>query len=83
VKGRIWNLGMVGHLEDIAVLKGYQGKGLGKRLVQALNAVAENVGCCKVILNCSEDKLPFYQKSGFVQDGFQMSLRFGEGRSDE
>jgi glucosamine-phosphate N-acetyltransferase len=41
-------LGLVGHIEDIAVAKDQQGKKLGLRLIQALDYVAERVGCYKV-----------------------------------
>lgn len=44
----IHNLGLVGHIEDIAVAKDQQGKKLGLRIIQALDYVAENVGCYKV-----------------------------------
>lgn len=44
----IHTLGMVGHIEDIAVEKGQQGKKLGLRIIQALDYVAEKVGCYKV-----------------------------------
>ncbi len=36
------------HVEDIAVAKDQQGKKLGLRIIQALDAVAEKVGCYKV-----------------------------------
>lgn len=45
----IHSLGLVGHIEDIAVEKGQQGKKLGLRIIQALDFVASNVGCYKVI----------------------------------
>jgi glucosamine-phosphate N-acetyltransferase len=48
----IHSLGMVGHIEDIAVEKGQQGKKLGLRIIQALDYVAEKVGCYKVCLSC-------------------------------
>lgn len=44
----IHSLGMVGHIEDIAVEKGQQGKKLGLRIIQALDYVAAQVGCYKV-----------------------------------
>lgn len=44
----IHSLGLVGHIEDIAVEKGQQGKKLGLRIIQALDYVAANVGCYKV-----------------------------------
>lgn len=43
----IHNLGMVGHIEDIAVAKDQQGKKLGLRIIQALDHVARKVGCYK------------------------------------
>ena len=44
----IHNLGLVGHIEDIAVTKDQQGKKLGLRIIQALDHVAKEVGCYKV-----------------------------------
>jgi glucosamine-phosphate N-acetyltransferase len=44
----IHNLGKVGHVEDIAVAKDQQGKGLGIKIIKALVGVAEKVGCYKV-----------------------------------
>lgn len=44
----IHELGLVGHIEDIAVAKDQQGKKLGLRMIQALDFVAEKVGCYKV-----------------------------------
>ena len=44
----IHNLGLVGHIEDIAVAKNQQGKKLGLKIIQALDFVAMKVGCYKV-----------------------------------
>lgn len=44
----IHNLGLVGHIEDIAVARDQQGKKLGLRIIQALDHVAKEVGCYKV-----------------------------------
>jgi GNAT superfamily N-acetyltransferase len=56
----IHQLGLVGHIEDIAVAKDQQGKKLGLRIIQALDFVAEKVGCYKVCssrsCNCKGDK---------------------------
>ena len=44
----IHNLGLVGHIEDIVVNKDQQGKKLGLRIIEALDYIAEKVGCYKV-----------------------------------
>jgi glucosamine-phosphate N-acetyltransferase len=67
---------MVGHLEEICVRKEYQGKGLGKALVEALNGVAQTIGCLKTILNCSPEKSGFYEKCGYSKGGLDMSRKF-------
>jgi glucosamine-phosphate N-acetyltransferase len=41
-------LGLVGHIEDIAVAQDQQGKKLGLRIIQTLDYVAEKVWCYKV-----------------------------------
>ena len=44
----IHNLGLVGHIEDIVVNKDQQGKKLGLRIIEALDYIADKVGCYKV-----------------------------------
>jgi glucosamine-phosphate N-acetyltransferase len=51
------NLGVVGHIEDIAVEKKVQGAKLGLRIIQALTAISESRGAYKTILNCSTDNI--------------------------
>ena len=67
------NLGLCGHIEDIAVDKTYRGKNLGRRLILLLKAVAEANNCYKVILDCSDHNVAFYQKCGFAVKGAQMA----------
>ncbi|KAI5860976.1 acetyltransferase [Durotheca rogersii] len=69
----IHSLGLVGHIEDIAVAKDQQGKKLGLRLIQALDYIAEKVGCYKTILDCSEANEGFYVKCGFRRAGLEMA----------
>ncbi|KAI0487810.1 glucosamine 6-phosphate N-acetyltransferase [Xylaria cf. heliscus] len=69
----IHSLGLVGHIEDIAVAKDQQGKKLGLRLIQALDFIAEKVGCYKTILDCSEANEGFYIKCGFRRAGLEMA----------
>ncbi|KAJ5980501.1 Acyl-CoA N-acyltransferase [Penicillium waksmanii] len=69
----IHSLGLVGHIEDIAVEQGQQGKKLGLRIIQALDYVAAQVGCYKSILDCSEVNEGFYIKCGFKRAGLEMA----------
>lgn len=77
----IHNLGMVGHIEDIAVAKNQQGKKLGLRIIQALDYVAEKVGCYKSILDCSEANEGFYVKCGFKRAGLEMAHYYEQSSS--
>lgn len=76
----IHHLGLVGHIEDIAVAKDQQGKKLGLRIIQALDFVAEKVGCYKTILDCSEANEGFYVKCGFKRAGLEMA-HYYDGRA--
>ncbi|KAL1993792.1 hypothetical protein VTN49DRAFT_2461 [Thermomyces lanuginosus] len=69
----IHTLGLVGHIEDIAVARDQQGKKLGLRIIQTLDAVAAKVGCYKSILDCSEANEGFYLKCGFKRAGLEMA----------
>ncbi|GJN72284.1 acetyltransferase [Purpureocillium lilacinum] len=77
----IHNLGAVGHIEDIAVSKSQQGKKLGLRLIQALDFVAERIGCYKSILDCSDANEGFYIKCGFRRAGLQMAHYYEGSKS--
>jgi len=77
----IHSLGAVGHIEDIAVARDQQGKKLGLRLIQALDFVAEKVGCYKSILDCSEANEGFYIKCGFRRAGLQMAHYYEGNKS--
>ncbi len=66
--------GKVGHIEDVVVRKEYQGKGVGKKIVNALLKYAEKKGCYKTILDCSDDLISFYESMGFKRHS--NSLRF-------
>jgi len=66
-------LGMVGHIEDIAVDEREQGKKIGLRIIQALTGLSESFGCYKTILNCSDKNIPFYKKCGFEQKENEMA----------
>merc|ERR1711939_416885 len=59
----------VGHIEDIAVSKEMQGKGLGKVLINILTDLSERVGCYKTILDCDPKNEGFYAKCDFVNKG--------------
>jgi ribosomal protein S18 acetylase RimI-like enzyme len=73
VGNSIHHLGLVGHIEDIAVAKDQQGKKLGLKLIQALDFIAEKVGCYKCILDCSEANEGFYVKCGYKRAGLEMA----------
>ncbi|KZV28433.1 glucosamine 6-phosphate N-acetyltransferase-like [Dorcoceras hygrometricum] len=68
----IRNCGKVGHIEDVAVDSLVRGKQLGKRIVDFLSDHARAMGCYKVILDCSVENIPFYEKCGFKKKEIQM-----------
>ncbi|KAI2638343.1 acyl-CoA N-acyltransferase [Xylaria nigripes] len=74
----IHNHGKCGHVEEIAVSTEHQGKGLGLKMMQALESVARAVGCYKCILNCGPRNEPFYGKCGYHNSGIEMSRYFEE-----
>jgi glucosamine-phosphate N-acetyltransferase len=66
--------GKVGHIEDVVVRKEYQGKGVGKKMVNTLLKYAEKKGCYKTILDCTDDLIAFYKNLGFKRHS--NSMRF-------
>ena len=72
----IHSASFVGHLEDLVVDHALRAKGLGQRLVTELMEFARSKGCYKVIVDCSEDNVGFYQKCGFKRKEMSMSCYF-------
>lgn len=56
----------VGHIEDVSIKKGYQKLGIGSMLVRHAIAAAKRMGCVKIVLDCSDETMYFYEKLGFT-----------------
>jgi glucosamine-phosphate N-acetyltransferase len=79
--GSLWELPKVlhggasmGQIEDVVVLPEYRGSGFGKMIIDALIERARERGCYKVILNCSDANVKFYEKCGFIRKENQMRI---------
>lgn len=74
----IHGMGLAGHIEDVVVDQSLRGYGLGRSLVDFLVDYAHDRGVYKVILDCSDDNVPFYEKCGFIKKGVEMARYFEE-----
>ena len=76
VEPKFINKGMrVGYIEDVSVRKGYDGLGIGSQLITYATQNAISVeGCGKILLYCSKNTVPFYEKLGYklLDDSFLM-----------
>lgn len=70
----IHNCSCVGHIEDIVVHEKYRNMNFGKFLIDYLVNIAKERQTYKVILNCSEENMRFYQKCGFHKSNLEMRL---------
>jgi glucosamine-phosphate N-acetyltransferase len=66
--------GKSGHIEDVVTRREYEGIGVGSALVSAALEFAKEKNCYKVILDCSEKNVRFYEKIGFRQN--EISMRY-------
>jgi len=63
----------VGHIEDVAVAKDYQGIGAGSKIVDFVTRFGfEKMKCVKMELDCSRSTMPFYEKLGYVYNDILM-----------
>jgi glucosamine-phosphate N-acetyltransferase len=74
----IFGGGRVGHIEDVCVRKEFQGLGIGGWLVNHATMVAESMmGCIKIVLDCSDETMPFYESLGYsYQDNCMVKKKF-------
>ena len=66
------NLTVAGHIEDIVIHNNYRKQGLGKNIIDELTNISIQSNCYKIILDCNEKCVNFYQNSGFRQKEIQM-----------
>ncbi len=72
----IHNLGKVGHIEDIVVDEHKRNSGIGFTIIERLTQYAKEQGCYKVILDCNEKNVQFYEKCGYKRHGIEMAKYF-------
>jgi glucosamine-phosphate N-acetyltransferase len=65
----------VGHIEDLVVLPDDRSKGVASTLLHRIRNQAEK-SCYKIILDCKDDYVPFYEHRGFERRGSQMAYYF-------
>ena len=75
--------GIAGHIEDVVVRADLQGNDIGKKIMEHLLSVAKSRGCYKVVLDCTDEVKPFYEKLGFRLGGNQMRLDYDGDDDDE
>jgi glucosamine-phosphate N-acetyltransferase len=56
----------------VVVLNEYRGLNLGKIIIEDLLRISKEENCYKVILDCSEKNIQFYEKCGFYKTEIQM-----------
>ena len=63
----------IGQIEDIIINNEYRGYGLGKELIKNLVDIGLNeFKCYKIILNCLDKNVGFYEKCNFITAGIEM-----------
>lgn len=72
----IHNGGIVAHIEDFVVHKDHRGKGIGKELMNHAIEDSRKNKVYKVILDCKDDMITYYEKFGYESKNVQMSLYF-------
>mmetsp|Transcript_7403 Transcript_7403/g.18497 ORF Transcript_7403/g.18497 Transcript_7403/m.18497 type:complete len:170 (-) Transcript_7403:124-633(-) len=73
--------GLVGHVEDVVVDKNVRGKSLGLKVIEHLKFIAKEMGCYKLILDCSQDNVKFYERCGLKVKELQMAIYFPENEA--
>ena len=70
----IHNISLYAHIEDIIVSSKYRKNGYGLILLNELIEVCKKNKSYKILLDCQEELITFYKKSGFNKNGNQMVI---------
>lgn len=68
--------GICGHIEDVVTRIGFERRGIATAVLAKTLEYAESRNCYKIILDCEEELIPFYARSGFKQKGLYISKRY-------
>ena len=66
--------GLVCSIQDVAVNKLYNSVGVGSELVKFAVEFAKSLGAYKVVLQCNDALLGFYDRFGFFKTGNEMRI---------
>ena len=62
-------------LDSIIIDEKYRKNGFGKQIIEKLIDIGKNeCKCYKIILNCLEKNIKFYENCGFINVGVEMKL---------
>ena len=75
--GRLYVSGDEAQIRFMAVDAASRGRGLGTRMVQALEQVARQQGACRLVMNAREEAVSFYSRCGFTVVG-EGPISFGK-----
>lgn len=79
----IHECGITAHVEDVVCHSDFRGQGLGKKIIKFLTNEAERLGCYKIILDCSEKNVGFYEKCNYIKKGAFMAKYLNPNKNKE
>ncbi|MGO8748800.1 MAG: N-acetyltransferase family protein [Thermoguttaceae bacterium] len=76
VRDSLWQQGLLGHVDELAVDAGFRRQGIGTRLLDHAAILARNLGCLRIELDSAlhrEDAHRFYERLGFENRAYLFS----------
>jgi glucosamine-phosphate N-acetyltransferase len=65
----------IGQIGDVIISEKHRKNGFGKQIIEKLVDIGKNeYKCYKIILNCLEKNIKFYENCGFINVGLEMKL---------
>jgi glucosamine-phosphate N-acetyltransferase len=72
----VHHCGKIGHIEDVVVASDFSRRGFGKQIITRLIDTAKREKCYKVILDCNDQNVPFYESCGMKRHANEMAVYF-------
>ena len=78
IKSNLWQAGNIGHIDELVIDKEYRGNGFGKRMIESITEIAQDLKCKRIELDTAfhrKESHKFYESIGYKNRAYLFSRK--------